>query len=95
MVKEKDFFNAVIPAPRAYVEVVEIKTLVVRMLSYLANADRKGFPTLRLSLKFARFFGFKNFNLSLKKGECRAIEQLLAKSVSACLCLLNKRVETS
>jgi len=33
---------AVIPAPRAYVEVVEIKTLVVRMLSYLANTDRNG-----------------------------------------------------
>lgn len=32
---------AVIPAPRAYVEVVEIKTLVVRMLSFLASTNRK------------------------------------------------------
>lgn len=32
---------AVIPAPRAYVEVVEIKTLVVRMLNHLANTNRK------------------------------------------------------
>jgi hypothetical protein len=37
----------------------------------------------------------RDFNPSLKKGGCRAIEQLLAKSVSACLFLLNKKIETS
>lgn len=59
---DKRFFKkkTVIPAPRAYVEVVEIKTLVVRMLSYLANTGRKNFLIFRLPLKLARFFGYKN-----------------------------------
>lgn len=59
---------AVIPAPRAYVEVVEIKTLVVRMLSYLANTNRKKkFNFFFTVIKARPFFFTKIQNSPLKK----------------------------
>lgn len=87
---------AVIPAPRAYVEVVEIKTLVVRMLSYLANTGRKNFfKFFDCHWSSPGFLVTKIYNSSLKKGGCRAIERLLAKSVSACFSSLQKGRRTS